>query len=172
MMAEIDLDIEEGCLIRSSILTDQGFDDWPSLLRSAAARGSDVTLAKDLRSHARVQTVCQRSKANGDLHWVRISLAQVTKLANSAFNHFYVRGLCRRVLLDELDELIVYRAARAETPRPGANGKVGSLVDPATLLESLRSGQCLEAALGLPDKPHSGLSVAIQAQAGHQLVEP
>ena len=60
-----------------------------------------------------------------------------------------------------LMELVVYRAVRAATLRPGANGKVGSIIDPSTLLASLRGGQCLEAALDLADKPHSGLSAAI-----------
>ena len=161
MMAEVDLDIEAGCINCSHILTDQGAKEWPTLLWSAAARGNDVTLARDLLLNSRTRIVCQRIKASGDTHWVRVSSAQVSKLADGAFNHFYVRGLCRRALLEELDELIVYRAAQVDTPRPGANGKIGSLIDPATLLDSLRSAQCLEAALGLPDKPHSGLSVAI-----------
>lgn len=161
MMAEIDLDIEAGCMNGSPILTDQGIKDWPALLWSAAARGNDVTLARDLLLNSRTRTAYERTKASGDPHWVRVSSAQVAKLADGAFNHFYVRGLCRRALLEELDELIVYRAAQVETPRPGANGKIGSLVDPAGLLDSLRSAQCLEVALGLPDKPHSGLSIAI-----------
>ena len=174
MMAEVELDIEAGCLTYSNVLTDQGIRDWPDLLRTATATGNDVTLTKDLRSHSRTRNICRRTKVNGDFHWVRVTPAQVTKLANATFNHFYVRGLCRRALFEELEELVVYRAAQVDTPRPGANRKVGSLVEPAGVLERLKSGQCLEAALGLPDKPHSGLSLAINdpSRSPTQAVRP
>ena len=54
MVAEIDADIEQGRanaergLYVSNYLNDTGVQEWPGLLREAAQRGADDTLAREL----------------------------------------------------------------------------------------------------------------------------
>ena len=161
MVDEVDLDVADGTLFLNAMLTPQGMADWPVLLRLACERGNDVELAYELRSNQRMEQEWRRAKVNGGEYNVAVSNSAMAKIADSEFNNFYVRGLCLRALKDGRSGLLVYRAARVETPRPGSNAMIGSMVAPGLLLDRMRKLKSLEPALGLPPKPNSGLSLTL-----------
>ena len=83
-------------------------------------------------------------------------------MAEGEFNRFYVRGLCRRAIEDDIHGLIVYRAKAVAVPRPGSEEKIGTSVDPTAILADLRVAIGVEPALGMPPGPNSGLTVKLQ----------
>jgi len=48
MVEEIDMSVKDGSIYLSNFLTAAGKHDWPGLLSTAAATGSDATLANEL----------------------------------------------------------------------------------------------------------------------------
>jgi hypothetical protein len=82
-------------------------------------------------------------------------------LAQDAFNRYYIRALCRRALEDGVEALIVYRAKPASNPRAESEELVETTVDPAALLEDLRTHPGEEPETGIPGGPNSGISVRL-----------
>ena len=83
-------------------------------------------------------------------------------LAESQFNRYYIRALCRRALEDGIEALVIYRAKPVATPRPESEALVETTIDPAALLEDLRAHTGEETpALGVPAGPNSGISVRL-----------
>ena len=83
-------------------------------------------------------------------------------LAESEFNRYYIRGLARRAIEDDIPELVVYRAKSARNPRPESEARVEMALSPKELLDDLRAHPGDELpALGIPSGPNSGLSVRL-----------
>jgi hypothetical protein len=83
-------------------------------------------------------------------------------LAEGDFNHYYCRAICRRVLEEGKEFVEVYRAKDVREPRPRSQQLVGALVDARRLLIDLRAHPGgIDAALGIPAGPNSGLSVRV-----------
>jgi len=147
-------------LVLSPNLSDTGCTDWPDILEAAMAGGDADSLARSLRARGRIVASNEqngrdeRPLANG-------STDRAQALAESEFNRFYVRALCRRAIEDDLDELVVCRARQTEAHSPQVDALVGTTVDPRALLADLRMQSSVDAALGLPPETHSGLTVRL-----------
>lgn len=162
MLEEIELDIAEGKLFLSPWFTDQGELDWPQLVRNAAQGGTDDTLAAQLRNTGRLAHTRMRKKRNStEMTPYKVPVTAPETIAEGEFNRFYVRGLCRRAIEDNIDKLIVYRAKAVLEPRPGSEAKIGMTVAPGDILRDLRATIGVEPALGLPPGPNSGLTLKL-----------
>ena len=83
-------------------------------------------------------------------------------LGEGEFNRYYIRGLARRAIEDDISTLVVYRAKPARNPRPESEALVETALAPQELLEDLRAHPGDELpALGVPSGPNSGLSVRL-----------
>ncbi len=161
MAEEIEMAVNDGSIYLSNFLTDTGKRDWSRLLRDAAVNGSDATLAGQLTLNARLQTSYTKRKPRGGFTTAAVPVTAPETMAEGEFNRFYVRGLCRRAIDENIRQLIVYRAKPVDNPRPGSQEKIGTTIDPAILLADLRSSAGLEPSLGIPPGPNSGLSVRL-----------
>lgn len=161
MVEEIERDAQSGNLYLSPWLTTLGMRDWPTLLREAAASGSDVTLAAALRAGNYIEQTAQRRKPKGGYTTYTVPHTAADTMAEGEFNRFYVRGLCRRAIDAGISSLIIYRAKAVMNPRPGSEEKIGTTVDPNLILKDLRESPGVEPALGLPPGPNSGLSAKL-----------
>jgi hypothetical protein len=92
---------------------------------------------------------------------VRVPYNAAEVLAESEFNRYYVRGLCRRATVNGIPRLEVYRAKYVVEARPESQAKIGLLVDPEVVLIDVRSSTGVETALGIPPGPGSGISIRI-----------
>jgi hypothetical protein len=162
MVEEIDLDIAKKVLYLSPWLTERGRHDWPEMLRDAATSGTDATLAAEIPLYRRLAQTAQRRKPKGaGVTMYQVPHTAPDTMAEGEFNRFYVRALCRRALEDKIDGLIVYRAKAVAIPRQGSEEKIGTFVDPASILSDLRTSPGVEPALGMPPGPNSGLTVKL-----------
>ncbi len=160
MLEEIDMAVRDGSIYISPWLSDQGKTDWPKLLREAAEKGTDSSLASELRRNGRINRIAQRKKPKGaGLITYNVPVTAADTMAEGEFNRFYVRGLCRAAIDKKIAELEVYRAKEVETPRIASEEKIGTLVDPNAILDDLRKSPGVEPALGLPPGPNSGLTL-------------
>ena len=124
------------------------------MLRDAATSGSDATLASKIPRHGRLEITALRKKPKGTgMTSYTIPPTAPDTMAEGEFNSFYVRGLCRRAIEDEITGLIVYRAKAVANPRPGSEEKIGTVVDPVAVLADLRERRGVEPALGIPPAP-------------------
>jgi hypothetical protein len=161
MLEEIDADISEHTLFLSDNLSPPGRDAYPGLLRIAAERGDETTLAADIRlllnTHEKPRLL--QSGEYSKLPKMRSNAHEM--LAEGEFNRFYIRGICRRAIDDGIDHVVVYRAKPVEKPRSASQAKIGGEVPAQTLLDDLRGHPGVDTALGLPPGPNSGLSVRL-----------
>lgn len=162
MLEEVDYDIAQNQLHISPFLSGQGQRDYVNLLREAIQRGTDESLALNLRAHRRIIRTLPRRQPKGGYSIAATPQNAAEVLAESEFNRYYIRGLARRALEDGIEELVVYRAKPARNPRPESESRVETTISPEELLRDLRAHPGDEPpALGVPSGPNSGLSVRL-----------
>lgn len=162
MLEEIDMDVAADTIYRSSYLSQRGQGNWPDLIRAAAESGTDDSLAASARGMFNEATQRRKPKGHG-YYTARVPHNAAEILAESEFNRYYVRGLSRRAIAENIPRLEVYRAKAVNDPRPESERKIGFLVDPNILLTDVRAAQerGVETALGIPPGPGSGITLRI-----------
>lgn len=162
MLNEVDYDAARQELHISPYLSGQGQRDYEQLLREAIESGDEETLAARLAEHRRMARTAHRRKPEGGYTIVTVPHNAAEMIADSEFNRYYIRALCRRALEDGITELIVYRAKPVSDPRPESEELLESTVDPAALLQDLRKnvGDAVPK-MGIPGGPNSGISVRL-----------
>jgi hypothetical protein len=161
MLQEMAADVLRGTVQLSKWLTSAGRNHWVELLSRAIENGDDVALACELRRHGYVRQyqICHR---NGRPYQARVPHTAPDTLAEGDFNHYYCRAICRRSLDEGKGVVEVYRAKAVSEPRPRSQQMLGALVDAQRLLDDLRTHPGgIDAALGIPSGPNSGLSVRL-----------
>jgi hypothetical protein len=161
MIEEVEADIENNTLYISPRLSEIGVKDYPGLLIEAAGKEADVWLAGELNRSGRLNPTELRRKPKGGFSTVSVPITANETLAEGEFNRFYARGLCRRAIADGITELIVYRAKEVMNARSESIRKIGTSLDPTTVLDDLRTHPGTDTAMGLPPGPNSGLSVKL-----------
>jgi hypothetical protein len=161
MLEEINMDIASDKIYRSPHLTQTAQGNWPDYLKAAAQFGTDDTLAAKLRATSSLTTMTTRILASGKVIQAKVPYNAAEVLAESEFNRYYTRGLCRRVIETGVPRLEVYRAKAVEHPRPESQRLIGLLVDPNVVLLDVRKSIGVETALGIPPGPGSGITVRI-----------
>ena len=118
MLEELDYDIAHSQLHISPFLSGQGQRDYAFLLREALQNGTDESLAENLRAHRRINRTQPRRQPKGGYSIAATPENAAGLLAESEFNRYYIRGLARRAIEDDVQELVIYRAKPAKNPRP------------------------------------------------------
>lgn len=169
IMEEIERDEAGGNLFFSNRLRADKKDIYLHLLKEALAKGNDDSFALTIKTSQCLNQKETRDTKKGAIQADVPYNAHIT-LAEGEFNRYYIRGLCRKSLL-EGKQLEVYRAKYVSSPRPESQVKIGQVVDAAKLLEDLRKdnalgeknrGEWVTNALGIPAGPNSGLSVRLK----------
>jgi hypothetical protein len=161
MQSEIELDAKRGVPVVNSYLTEKCISEWYDLLVEAAKSGTDDSLAGELSSANRLRTEAQRKKPSGGFTMARVPVTAASTIAESEFNRYYIRALCKRALGEELPTVEVYRARHSEDPRSESEVLIGRTISAQQLLSDLQTHNGVEAALGLA-RPNSGLSVKLK----------
>lgn len=159
MRLEFQRDTAEGALYFSPRLSPVGRSVYANELRDAIEHGSPESLAAALDSPRYFNPTEPRESEDGGDHDARVPETAAVTLAEGEFNRFYIRGLCRRAIADNIDRLVVYRAKAVDDPRSESRQRIGMLLDPAALLADLR--ERVDTMFGVPTGPNSGLSVRI-----------
>jgi hypothetical protein len=159
MLEELEYDQARHQLHISPYLSGQGIHDYSELLREAIEHGNDETLAASLSQHRRIARTAHRRNPEGGYSIVTVPNNAAEMLAQDAFNRYYIRAVCRRAIEEGHNQVVVYRARSVDRPRPTSEALIETTVDPAALLEDLRTHPDQEPALGIPAGPNSGLSV-------------
>lgn len=154
MLQELDLDEAASGPYMSSRFTSEGREQYAALLRSALTDGSPETLYEALNERGILEV--SETLASGLIKKVPSNAAQL--LADSEFNRYYVRGVCRAASDGDDDaEVEVYRARVSSKPRPESEDLVGSTVSAKQLLDLLRKAVA-DPSIAIP-QVGSGLSV-------------
>ena len=101
---------------RLKTLSDEGWRQFPQLVKDAIRNGDDDSLAQALYRPAFFQDT--QRKTRNSMTKVRTNTDSASKrLALTEFNTLYVRGLCRRLMDEGVELCQVYRAADVDQPR-------------------------------------------------------
>jgi hypothetical protein len=161
MIDELDHDVAEGTVYMSPRLSARGAADYVELLRRAITSHDEQWLANQLRAEGRLNPTEQRRTKSGQTR-AQVPVSAPWTLAEGEFNRYYVRGVCRRAIDEDISEVIVYRAQAVANPRAESQRMIGRAVDPHALLTDLRRSPGVEPALGLPPGPNSGISIQLR----------
>lgn len=160
MRAEVERDISDNTLYISPRLSTKGCSDYQDLLLDAVNNGSAHSLSQALGVPGRLNTT-ETSHRSGKQYVKRVPVNAAETLGEGEFNRFYARGLCARAVAEQFSGVRVYRAKEVASPRQVSTAMIGRVIDPATLLNDLRTHPGVEPALGLPPGPNSGLSIEL-----------
>jgi hypothetical protein len=158
---EINTDVASSTIYISPRLNPEGVQMWPALIREAALAHDDNWVAEEIRRLKLLNTHEERRKPRGGVAIVQIPTTAPDTLSEGEFNRYYVRGVCRRAIADNIREVEVYRARQSNNPRRESEALIGKRFDPKVLLTDLRNSQGVEPALGVPPGPNSGLCAFI-----------
>jgi hypothetical protein len=144
-------------------LTEEGQAAWQSLLEEAMQNGNDDWLARAILHRGFIRLREQYTR-DGITRWRNVNREQAAQqLAEGEFNRYYLRGLCLRAQAEGQDTLSVYRGKEVHQPRPESEQKIGTRIAVDMLLQHLRTNDfvTIEAALGIPGGPNSGLTAKL-----------
>jgi len=158
MTEEILNDIEKGILYISPRLHSAGEKSFPELLKEAAEKHDDSWLASQLLGKFKAT---ETRNVNGKTITAKVPVNANEMLAEGEFNRFYLRGLCRCAVHNNIPHLVICRAKPVGNPRPESEAKIGTTIDSQSLLEDLRARIGIDTALGIPSGPNSGLSAML-----------
>ena len=164
MFEEFEADVAAGRHYVSPRLTDAGRVTWPYLMRDAIRGHDPEWLAAELdRAGAFVHAKPQTHAGKEVRHRTPENAAEV--LAETEFNRYYVRAVCRAAIdRDGEDaEVEVYRGRESSAPRPRSEDKVGDRLRAADLLADLRANIPANK-LGVPGGFGSGVTVRLVRQ--------
>lgn len=153
MLEELRFDLLRGCLYLSPRLSGHGRQLYPSLLREAIEAGTPRSFAAALRQRG----IFEHAEPRGST-WRAMPRDAADTLAEGELNRFYIRGVCRRAIVEQV-AIEVYRARSVREPRPESQARIGARPKPDALLGDLRRHVGVATALGVPGGPNSGLSV-------------
>lgn len=109
---------------RPKLLSGEGWRQFPRLMRDAIEGGDETTLARALNRPDYFQDGTRATKTGRSR--VRTSPDSASRMLGlSEFNTWYVRGLCRRLIEEDVDACEVYLADLAVTPRCECTGWEG-----------------------------------------------
>jgi hypothetical protein len=160
MSAEIATDAAGGKLHISNNLNPAGVAAFPALLASAAASGTDDSLAGQIRPLLKSHSAPRQLKS-GPSKAPIMAINAHEMLAEGEFSRFYIRALCVRALSTGSTTVEVYRAKAVMNPRSASAAKIGTRVPAQALLNDLRANIGIDTALGLPSGPNSGLRARV-----------
>ena len=108
---------EGGNPFRSPRLSPFGVQEFPSIMREVIKNGNEQTLL-DRLNRPEYWNPTEKYQSKGVTLQRKLNYSNAARtFALTEFNTWYVRGLCRRLLEEEVDLCQVYRAESAQVPR-------------------------------------------------------
>lgn len=159
MTEEVRYDIDRKSLHLSEKLNAKGKDNYANLLLSAVENDSDAKFANDLEKYISDFYAAKSKGLFGRSHAKQPSAAQT--LAETEFNRYYIRALCRLAIELGSCKLQIYRAKESSVRTSETERLVGQIVNPILILRNLRENKEPDAALGLASGTPAGLSVEL-----------
>ncbi|MFP4071864.1 MAG: hypothetical protein ACLFTB_07420 [Desulfovibrionales bacterium] len=175
MLEEFSMDRERGTLYLSPLLTESGREEYPEILEEAIRHHDDGWLGSMLRAKNRMHLSIEDAPTKKVLP-EELPVFEPDVLAGWEFNRYYVRGLCRRAIEEDVARLEIYRLQQGAfahfvykqpgMPQEATSEKIsiGSQAAPGWLLQKLRLPPEGEMGTGIPGAPNSGLSVRLPEQ--------
>lgn len=166
MFEEFQRDIELGTQYISPRIKSGFAGRYLNLLGHVITEGrNEDDFASDIRRCGYLKEMEPRKTKTG-ITMAKVPEKAAETLAHSEFNRYYMRGLCRRALEENL-ELVIYRAKEVSRPSDISKQIIGRHVRPDVLLEILRDFESAEEHFSNAIEiniggPNSGLSVRIQ----------
>jgi hypothetical protein len=157
MLDELHHDRRTGRTPTSAWLRDGTLPLFLDLLQLSFEQDDPTTLAAVLRAERLLNSYEVRRTTRGDVV-ARLPRSAAQQLAFDTFNHYYIRGVCRRALRYGLPAVVVDRSREVRTARPASEALVGLCIGAHALLADLRSG---DPQLGVPGGPGSALTVRL-----------
>ena len=156
MAEELDYDVRRNCVYMSGRLTVEGKRLWEGLLRRALAEHDDAWLAQQLRQKRLMKATETTVRGPRSVpHTAPVTLSE------GEFNRFYMRGLCRFAIAENIESVVVYRARESSSRRPESELMIGNVhPSPAALKDLRESVGTTPSRLGMP-QPNSGLSLRL-----------
>ncbi len=165
MATEIEADSVAGRLNVSPLLTSSGILQWGGVLLEAALWHDALWLAhRMLEDQLVIRTKRSRKLGNGSEN-VRVPDSAVFSLARNEFMQYYSRAICRKALAAGIDTVVIYRVMNPNVPRPQQDIPLGQGLSVREVFAALQQHHNLDAALGLPPGPVSGLSICTPLSA-------
>jgi len=158
MLAEFEADLAAGKLTVNDGLTETGRSKYPDLLRQAIAEGDSDKFGESLRHREYWKSDAQHIWKEGEGP-NPLAHGRVEVYAESQFNLYYMRALCRKLLSENVTHAVVYQAKSVENAGVFGNVAPGDLVPCTIVLEELRSPPSLPAVVGIPIDAASGISL-------------
>lgn len=158
MTQEIISDIAKNRLYTSNRLNTAGVESYPEIIKEAAEKHDDTWFASQLRGKF---NATENRKLKDKIISASVPVNANEMLAEGEFNRFYLRGLCLRAIQNNIPNLVIYRAKAVSNPRAESEAKIGTTINPTSLLADIRNNIGIDTALGLPAGPNSGLSAKL-----------
>jgi len=117
MLKEFKIEEGSGNPYRSTILSSQGLQNFPSLMEEAIKSGDEVTLGKALSNPSYWVSSFLRRTKSGTTQVTVNPLDAAKRLGLTEFNTWYIRGLVRRLMGEGVEKCQIYRAEPAIQPR-------------------------------------------------------
>ncbi|QIK54463.1 hypothetical protein G7051_08965 [Dysgonomonas sp. HDW5B] len=154
MVEEINNDIAEEKLYISERLNEAGKEVYPNFLLETAIQGNEELLTSLLESDEYFNSTYLRQNKP-----VKMPSNAASLLAQSEFNRFYIRAVCRASINQNISEVEIYRARESSWARAGSEDQIGEKILAEDLLKDLRTSIGVQPQI-LPEI-NSGLSVKL-----------
>lgn len=153
MLSEFEGDASAGEVFASAVANSGSEGQYHSALREAISDGTPDSLAEAFLAG----DIFTDHQANGN----RVNKQDAAvRLGDGQFLHYYNRAVCIRAI--ELNRSVkIYRGQMTAQHRPESDAAIGQHVDPAELLDSLRSNSAQPWKVGLLAKVNSGLAIEV-----------
>lgn len=159
MKKEFQYDQEKNGFYLSNFLSENGKEQWPTLLGEAIEYDDSWLENEIIRRGLLAQFYPRRKPRSTEMMQAKVPVTAAQTLAEDEFNRLYARGLSARVI-SEGDEFVeVYRARYSEHPRPESEAIIGKKINPSAILQDLRDNPGVDTALGIPPGPNSGITI-------------
>lgn len=174
MLEEFGHDVMAENLYRSPRLTEEGWPVYRELLLQAILENDGTWLAEQIRRLGLLRkyetrrrdrpprTLAGPARTIGrDTIRSKVPDSAADTLAHGQFNHYYMRGVCRRAIATGQKRVKVYRARKVSQPRRESQRRLGWELNAEELLEDLRAHPEEGNRLRVPGGPNSGLSIRL-----------
>ncbi|HEY3293884.1 MAG TPA: hypothetical protein VGL38_00445 [bacterium] len=160
MVLECQRDMARDHFVLYKRLTEEGRAAYRKLLLRALEAGDEQTLTESLAQpeffissepYSRGGKVAQRKVSHP---------AAASLIAETEFNAYYMRGLCRKLMAEGVTRVMVYRAKETENPREGKRVTPGDIWFTCEALDDLRLRESeMSTKRGFLRGPRSGISL-------------
>ncbi len=159
MAEEIQYDKEHNNFYLSNFLTPEGKEAWPSLLEESVQYDDQWLENEIINRNLLAQFYPKRKPNSTEMTQAKVPYTAAKTLAEGEFNRLYARGLCARVSSEGGHSVEAYRARHSTSPRQESERIIGQKFLPQDILQDLRTNPGVDAAIGVPPGPNSGISI-------------